>query len=94
MDHAYHAREDVRHGLTRPPGDYLKQLYFDTMVFAPEQLKFLIDKYGADRILLGTDYPLDMGESDPLGLIDGVDGLDAAARAAIIGGNASDLLKI
>ncbi|MEK9722476.1 MAG: amidohydrolase family protein [Rhodospirillaceae bacterium] len=94
MDHAYHAREDVRHGLPKPPGEYLKQFYFDSMVFAPDQLGFLVEKYGADHILLGTDYPLDMGESDPLGLIGGVTGLDDAARAAIAGGNAAKLLKL
>ena len=94
FDHAYHAREDVRHGLPRPPSEYLSNFYFDTMVFEPDQLGFLIDKYGADHILLGTDYPYDMGEDDPLGLLDRVDGLDADDRDLIIGGNAARLLGI
>jgi len=94
FDHAYHAREDVRHGLPRPPSEYLSNFYFDTMVFEPDQLGFLIDKYGADHILLGTDYPYDMGEDDPLGLLDRVDGLDADDRDLIVGGNAALLLGI
>jgi aminocarboxymuconate-semialdehyde decarboxylase len=68
--------------------------YFDTMVFEPDQLGFLIDKYGADRILLGTDYPYDMGESDPLGLIKRVSGLSSHDIELIAGGNAARLLGL
>lgn len=94
FDHAYHAREDVRHGLPRPPSEYLAMFYFDTMVFAPDQLGFLVDKYGADHILLGTDYPYDMGEDDPRGLIGQVDAMSDEDRGLIEGGNAARLLGI
>ncbi|MDA0240895.1 MAG: amidohydrolase family protein [Proteobacteria bacterium] len=94
MDHAYHAREDVSHGLPHPPTTYLKKLYFDTMVFEPDQLGFLIEKYGADHILLGTDYPYDMGEDDPVGLLNRVDGLSEHDCAAVCGLNAAALLGI
>lgn len=94
FDHAYHAREDVRHGLPRPPGEYLARFYFDTMVFEPDQLGFLIAKYGADHVLLGTDYPYDMGEDDPLGLLSRVEGLDGTEVSMISGGNAARLLGL
>jgi len=94
MDHGFHARDDCREHIASPPSSYLRKLYFDTMVFEPDQLGFLIDKYGSDRILLGTDYPYDMGEIDPNGLIDRVADLDDADRARIRGGNAAQLLKI
>lgn len=94
FDHAYHAREDVREGLPRPPSEYLAKLYFDTMVFAPDQLGFLIGKYGADHVLLGTDYPYDMGEDDPLGLIGRVEDLTPEEVALISGGNAERLLDL
>ena len=94
MDHAYHARRDVREGLANPPTSYLRRFYFDSMVFEPDQLGFLIEKYGADRILLGTDYPYDMGEEDPLGLIGRVAGLGEPEVAAITGGNAARLLGL
>jgi aminocarboxymuconate-semialdehyde decarboxylase len=94
MDHAYHAREDVREGLPLPPSEYLKRFYLDTMVFAEDQLGFLIDKYGADHIVLGTDYPYDMGETDPLGLISRTVGEDEEALAMIAGGNAARLLGL
>lgn len=94
MDHAYRARKDVREGLPNPPSEYLKRFYFDTMVFEPDQLEFLINKYGADHILLGTDYPYDMGESDPVGLVNRVNGLNEHDCAAICGGNARKLLNL
>jgi aminocarboxymuconate-semialdehyde decarboxylase len=94
FEHAYHAREDVRHGLPKPPSEYLAMFYFDTMVFAPDQIGFLVSKYGADHVLLGTDYPYDMGETDPLGLIDRVEGLAETDRDLIAGGNAARLLGL
>ena len=94
FDHAYHARADVRHGLPRPPSEYLSMFFFDTMVFEADQLGFLIDKYGSDHILLGTDYPYDMGETDPLGLINKVSGLSPDNVDLIVGGNAARLLGI
>lgn len=94
FDHAYNARDDCRENITRPPSSYLKRLYFDTMVFDPEDLGYLIGRYGADHVLLGTDYPYDMGEDDPLGLIGKVEGLDDRERALIMGGNAARLLKL
>ena len=94
MDHAYHARADVREGLPHPPTHYLRRFYFDTVVFEPDQLEFLIQKYGADHILLGTDYPYDMGEEDPVGLLQRVDGLSADQFAAVRGRNAANLLNL
>jgi len=94
MDHAYRARKDVREGLPELPTDYLKRFYFDTMVFEPDQLKYLIEKFGPDHILLGTDYPYDMGEHDPLALINKVEGLNEFDCSSICGGNAQKLLKI
>lgn len=94
FDHGYHARADCREHISQPPSAYLRKLYFDTMVFEPDQLGFLIEKYGSDRILLGTDYPFDMGEADPNGLIDRVADLNDGDRAMIRGGNAARLLKI
>jgi aminocarboxymuconate-semialdehyde decarboxylase len=68
--------------------------YFDTMVFEADQLGFLIQKYGAAHILLGTDYPYDMGETDPLGLVNKVSGLSPDEVDRIVGGNAARLLGI
>lgn len=89
MDHAWGARSDAHGSLPHPPSTYLKRLYFDTVVFTPHQLRALVDLFGAEHILLGTDYPFDMGEYDPVGHVAAVPGIDAAA---ICGGNAVRLL--
>ena len=94
FDHAWEAREDCRRFTPRPPSSYLAQLYFDTMVFDPEDLGYLIRRWGADHVLLGTDYPYDMGEDDPVGLVSKVDGLDDRQRGLIVGANAARLLRL
>jgi aminocarboxymuconate-semialdehyde decarboxylase len=94
IDHAWRARQDVRAGVPNPPGTYLRKFYFDTMVFDPDQVRFLVDKYGADHVMLGTDYPFDMGEDDPLGLLGRVPGLGQEQIDLIAGGNAARLLGI
>jgi len=92
LDHAWRARADVRDGVPRPPGEYLRRFFFDTMVFEPDQLAFLVERYGADHVLLGTDYPYDMGDDDPLALIGRVPGLTQDQIDLISGGNAARLL--
>lgn len=94
FDHAYHAREDCREHISRPPSTYLRQLYFDTMVFDPEDLATLIDRYGAEHVLLGSDYPYDMGEEDPVAFVKSVDGLGNKELALVLGGNAARLLRL
>jgi aminocarboxymuconate-semialdehyde decarboxylase len=94
MDHAWRARPDSRTKIRRKPSSYLKKFHFDTITFDPDMLRHLITTWGADKVLLGTDYPYDMGEVDPLGLIAQVKRLPREEREAIEGGNAARLLRI
>lgn len=94
MDHAWRARADCRTVIKRKPSSYLEKFYFDTITFDPEMLRNLIDRYGAEHVLLGTDYPYDMGEDDPRGLVASVKKLPAAERRQIEGLNAMRILKI
>jgi aminocarboxymuconate-semialdehyde decarboxylase len=93
MNHAWKARPDCRTVIKRKPTTYLEKFYFDTIVFDPEMLKHLVNRYGADHVVLGTDYPFDMGVDDPVGFVQQAK-LSAADRAKITGGNAARLLKI
>ena len=93
IDHAWGARSDVRGTLPQPPTSYLKRVYFDSVVFTPHQLRYLIEVFGAGQILMGTDYPYDMADSDPVGHVTSA-GLDAATVAAVVGGNAARLYGI
>src|SRR5258708_3194893 len=69
FDHAFAHREDCRVTIKKKPSEYLKKLYYDTVVFDERELKHLIEIWGADHIMLGTDYPFDMAEPDPVGLL-------------------------
>jgi aminocarboxymuconate-semialdehyde decarboxylase len=93
IDHAWGARSDSRGELPKPPSDYLRKIFFDTVVFTPHQLDYLVRVFGAERILMGTDYPFDMGEYDPIGHVASA-GLDEASVVAISGGNARRLLNL
>ena len=92
IDHAWGARTDVANNLPKPPTEYLKKVYFDTVVFTEHQLEYLIKVFGVDHILMGTDYPFDMADYDPVGHVVNTESLDAKTVAAICGGNAKKLL--
>jgi aminocarboxymuconate-semialdehyde decarboxylase len=94
MDHAWRVRPDCRTVIKKAPSSYLKKFYFDTIAFDPEMLRNLIDKFGAAQVLLGTDYPFDMGEDDPVGLINSVPRLKPDEKQMIMGRTAARLLKI
>src|SRR5262249_33630369 len=92
IDHAWGARSDSHAGLPNPPTSYLKKVYVDTVVFTPGQLKALVDVFALDQVIMGTDYPFDMLENDPIGHIAPVESCDDKARAALAGGNAKKML--
>jgi aminocarboxymuconate-semialdehyde decarboxylase len=94
IDHAASARPDTCTCLRHMPTTYLKRLYFDTIVYTHHQLEYLVDEYGADHVLMGTDYPADMGEIDPIGFVETAKSLDDTERRAILGRNAARLLNI
>ncbi|MFD0257461.1 amidohydrolase family protein [Kitasatospora indigofera] len=91
-DHAWRARPDAR-GCAREPSSYLKDLWFDSLVHDPAVLRHLVATAGADRVLLGSDFPFDMGNADPLGALRAAD-LPAAVHDAIAGTNAAALLGL
>jgi aminocarboxymuconate-semialdehyde decarboxylase len=94
IDHAWGARSDAHGKLPQPPTTYLKRIYFDTVVFTPYQLAELVRTFGADHVVMGTDYPFDMADYDPVGHIAGVEGFDASTIAALAGGNTKRLLGL
>ena len=87
IDHAWGARSDSHASLPKPPTHYLKKVFFDTVVFTPIQLEALVKTFGADHVVLGSDYPFDMADFDPIEHVVST-GFDASTTAAIVGGNA------
>jgi aminocarboxymuconate-semialdehyde decarboxylase len=78
--------------MARAPRDYLKQIWFDCLVYTSEGLRHLVNEVGAAQVVVGTDYPFDMGWYDVHSLIDSVPGLSDAEKDAILGGNALRLI--
>lgn len=76
---------------TADPLESFSHLYFDSIVFDPEVLRFLIAKVGAERVLLGSDFPFPIGDLTPRAVIEQA-GLPEESRDAILGGTARRLL--
>ena len=79
--------------LKKRPTEYLKQLYFDSIVFTPEAWRHLAAQVGSSRIVLGTDYPFPWTETAVEHILV-TPGLSDAERAAMLGGTAAKLLGI
>lgn len=94
FDHAFEFRPDSRVTIKKKPSEYLKKLYFDTVVFSDVELKHLIETWGADHVMLGTDYPFDMAEPDPVGFLESATSISDADMAKVAGGNAERLLAM
>ncbi|CAN5246429.1 amidohydrolase family protein [soil metagenome] len=89
-DHAWSVRPEA-HDCAQLPSSYLSKLYFDSLVHTPDALRALVAAAGADRVLLGSDYPFDMGVADPVDRVRAAS-LDEGATDAILSGNSARLL--
>src|SRR5215207_2602589 len=93
MRHAHRFQPQARARLTEPPEDSIRRFYFDTLTHDDALLRALIDYAGPDHVLLGSDYPFDMGDARH---VDTVRALELApdVKAAILTGNAERLLGL
>jgi aminocarboxymuconate-semialdehyde decarboxylase len=91
-DHAHAVRPEAQ-TTGRRPSEYRDQIWVDSLVYTGRGLTHLVREMGADRVVIGTDYPFDMGETDPLARIAEAD-LTEFERDLIRGENARRLLRI
>ena len=94
LDRGFEAFSECRVNIARPPSDYLKGFYYDTVNFDPEAIELAIAFAGADHILAGSDYPHQIGSIPKM--LASIRDLEVteAERAAIFGGNAARLLRV
>jgi aminocarboxymuconate-semialdehyde decarboxylase len=88
-----HAVRSETNGISKSsPKDLLKRVYFDSLVFEPQALRYLIDLVGADHVCIGTDAPFDMADDNPKATIDAVPGITPLERQCVCCGTAWKLL--
>jgi aminocarboxymuconate-semialdehyde decarboxylase len=94
LDRGYRAFADCRAHVSRPPSEYLRTFYYDTVNFDPRALRLAIDFAGADRILAGSDFPHQIGSLGSMVQSIEAVGLSARDRAKVLGDNAGLLLGV
>lgn len=92
LDHSYGLRPELKKIIPSKPSAYLKRMYFDTIVHSVEALQYLVRVVGADRVVIGTDYPMAMGDFEPVKKVVQLD-LPAAQRELILGANAMQAIS-
>lgn len=93
-DNALAVRPEAAANCRTRPSELLKRIWFDSVVYDSLGLRHLIDRVGVEQVVIGTDYPFDMGHYQVHALVDGTPGLSENERAAILGGNAARLLGV
>ncbi|MGH8059853.1 MAG: amidohydrolase family protein [Candidatus Entotheonellia bacterium] len=93
LDMGYRNNPECRDAIPRPPSTYVDQLAFDTIAFRQDMLRYLVNTYGAERLVVGSDYPLPAGLAHPVAEVKAL-GLDPETETAVLGGNASRMLRL
>jgi aminocarboxymuconate-semialdehyde decarboxylase len=92
LDRGWQVRPETRH-LQSAPSTYLQRFTYDTIVHSKPILEFVISEVGAERVMIGTDYPSDMGDDHPVQFLEQIN-LTSAQRRTILGSAAAKLLQL
>jgi len=93
LDHSYGLRPGLKNSVPRKPSEYLAKLYFDTIVHSVAALQYLIRVVEAERVVIGTDYPMAMGDFAPVQKIQQLN-LSETERDQVLGANAARALNL
>jgi aminocarboxymuconate-semialdehyde decarboxylase len=93
LEHGQSVRPEAQDRCRHPFSHYLKNFYVDTITFRPETLRFVLEMMPPGHVFLGTDYPYDMADTDPVGSVKRAIA-DEAQRSAILGGNLAAVLGL
>jgi aminocarboxymuconate-semialdehyde decarboxylase len=91
LDKGWDVWPEMRGRSQDKPSTYVRRFYFDTVVYTPRNLRFLIDVVGADRVVFGTDWPAPMTFDDPVGRVESMDELSDDEKHALLRGTAASL---
>jgi aminocarboxymuconate-semialdehyde decarboxylase len=87
LNHGWHVRPEGPAAIPKEPREYARRIWVDSLSHGEGNLRFIVDTLGADRVVIGSDYPFDMGFDDPVGAL-AASGLGADVQARIAGANA------
>ena len=93
LDRGYQIANSANRKISKAPGEYVKQFHFDTITHSTMALEYLVANFGADHVLLGSDYPYDMGDPEPVESLRQTK-IASDLAAQISSGNACRLLGI
>ncbi|WP_068672080.1 amidohydrolase family protein [Oceanobacillus sp. Castelsardo] len=93
LDQGWNVWRDLRI-ISKPPSHYTKNFYFDSLNYDPQNLKYLIERFGHERVVMGSDYPFLLREIVPGKVIDETTELTEEERKAILGKNALEFLNV
>jgi len=87
----YVEKPATRANMSKPPVDYVRMLHYDSCVYDPDTLAYLVHLVGAERVVMGSDYPV--GEIKPAEFVRDCAALDAARQEMVLSANAARLLS-
>jgi aminocarboxymuconate-semialdehyde decarboxylase len=94
IDRGWHGRPEARGHIDRPPGTYQRRLYYDCVTGSEAALRFLLDQVGADRVVLGSDWPFVPWDPSPVAWVEGLASLTADEKERILWRNLEALLAL
>ena len=93
LDHSWKAIPKAKESLAESPIAYARRFFYDALVFDPAAVRFLASAYGASQLVVGSDYPFAMGETDPVGKLEKA-GFEPEVLSAIVSQNARRFLGL
>jgi aminocarboxymuconate-semialdehyde decarboxylase len=94
LDRGWQVRSEARVNIQRPPSTYQRRLYYDCLTDSEAGLRFLLDQVGADRVVLGSDWPFVRWEPSPVGWVQGLQSLTHEEKDKILWQNLEQLLGL
>ena len=94
MDRGWQTRPEASVNISNPPSSYLRRFYYDCLTHSEAALRYIIDTVGADRVVLGTDWPANMRIDWPVSWVLGMKSLTQDEKEAILWKNLETLLGL
>jgi aminocarboxymuconate-semialdehyde decarboxylase len=94
LDRGWQGRPEARQRLPQPPSSYQRHLYYDSVIGSEKALRYLLDEVGADRVVLGSDWPFVPWHPSPVNWLQGLASLTQDEKEQILGRNLESLLKL